>query len=125
MIIVYASKTGNVKRFINKLETNVKAHNVKDIDVVNEPFVLVTYTSGFGKVPKEVVSFLELNHKYLIGVASSGNKNWGLIEMGGTYAKSGDVISEMYSVPLLHKFENSGFPSDMKLFLERMNELDG
>ena len=46
MLVVYDSKTGNVKRFVKKL--NMKAVSVDERTEVDEPFVLITYTTGFG-----------------------------------------------------------------------------
>ncbi|GIQ64438.1 hypothetical protein PACILC2_30060 [Paenibacillus cisolokensis] len=72
MLIAYDSRTGNVRRFINKL--NVPAVQIEDGMTLDEPFVLVTYTTGFGQVPQKVQSFLKQNHRYLRGVSASGNK---------------------------------------------------
>ena len=44
---------------------------------VNEPYILVTGTIGFGEVPQEVQQFLQVNHQHLQAVAASGNRNWG------------------------------------------------
>lgn len=118
MLIVYASKTGNVKRFIAK--TGLDAVHVKDCPVVDEPFVLVTYTTGFGLVPAEVSSFLSNNHKYLVAVAASGNVNWG----DDMYAKSADTISLLYGVPVLMKFELSGTSDDVDLFIQEVSRVE-
>lgn len=119
MLILFDSKTGNVERFIDSLELAPTAtlRLSKDLCVA-EPFVLVTYTTGFGEVPAATSSFLENNHSYLKGVATSGNKIW-----GANYGKSADAISKQYQVPIVHKFELSGMPADRSLFLERVEEL--
>lgn len=58
MLIAYDSKTGNVKRFINKLKLPaVQAVQIDEALTLNEPFVLVTYTTGFGQIPDKVVHF--------------------------------------------------------------------
>ncbi|MED2737195.1 class Ib ribonucleoside-diphosphate reductase assembly flavoprotein NrdI [Bacillus toyonensis] len=119
MLIVYASKTGKVKSFINKL--GMRAVEVQDGITVQEPFVLITYTIGFGQVPEEVQNFLEDNHKYLRGVISSGNRNW-----GSNFGKAGDIISQNYrladgsNVPLLHKFEMAGTNKDVEIVRNRI-----
>jgi protein involved in ribonucleotide reduction len=115
--IVYDSKTGNVRRFIQKLE-----HRCIQIDealLLDEPYVLITYTTGFGQVPPKVSQFLERNYTHLQGVAASGNKNW-----GHSYAKSADVISTLYEVPVLCKFEMSGTQHDINLFQERVKQIE-
>ncbi|MES5837419.1 class Ib ribonucleoside-diphosphate reductase assembly flavoprotein NrdI, partial [Bacillus cereus group sp. MG11] len=44
MLIVYASKTGNVKRFVGK--TGLETVQISDGLLVNEKYVLITYTTG-------------------------------------------------------------------------------
>lgn len=119
MLIAYDSKTGNVQRFIESLALPA-ADTVRITPglVVSEPFVLVTYTTGFGDIPPSTVSFLQENHLYLTGIATSGNKIW-----GANFGKSADTISEQYRVPTLLKFELSGLPTDKRLFMERVEEL--
>ncbi|MCR8994562.1 class Ib ribonucleoside-diphosphate reductase assembly flavoprotein NrdI [Brevibacillus laterosporus] len=119
MLIAYYSKTGNVKRFVDKISNQFRCVSILDNSIVQEKFILVTPTHGFGLVPKDVETFLNENHANLVAVASSGNNNWGV----DLFAKSGEIISEKYNVPLLIKFENSGFPSDIKNFVERVHEL--
>lgn len=116
MIIVYDSKTGNVERFVNKLDMSVI--KIEESMIVTEPFILITYTTGFGNPPKTTMNFLENNYKNLIGVASSGNKNW-----ADNFCKSADIISEKYNIPIVHKFELSGFDSDVKIVQKKIHEL--
>ncbi|MDP5274182.1 class Ib ribonucleoside-diphosphate reductase assembly flavoprotein NrdI [Chengkuizengella axinellae] len=113
MKIVYASKTGNVKRFINKI--NISSVQLHSELIMDEPFILVTYTTGFGQVPEEVEQFLKFNHNQMVGVVASGNRNW-----GSNFGKSADIISNQYGVPTLHKFELSGTTRDLEVFKERV-----
>jgi protein involved in ribonucleotide reduction len=117
MLILFDSKTGNVKRFIQKL-ANVRARQIEDGLEVDEPYVLVTYTTGFGSVPEKVASFLKRNHHYLQGVAASGNRNW-----GEGFAKSADRIANEYGVPVVSKFELSGTVRDVETFLKGVDAL--
>lgn len=55
MLIVYDSITGNVKRFISKLQ--LPAVQIQNQMTIDEPYVLVTYTTGFGQIPDKVSSF--------------------------------------------------------------------
>lgn len=110
-IIVYDSLTGNVKRFVSKL--GIEALKVSQDLIITKPYILITYTIGFGEVPKSTSTFLEKNKDYLIGIAVSGNKNW-----GDNFAKAADIISAKYNVPIIHKFELSGTNKDVELFLE-------
>jgi ribonucleoside-diphosphate reductase 2, operon protein nrdI len=113
MLIAYDSKTGNVRRFIEKLK--LPAVRIEESMAIDEPFVLVTYTTGFGQVPEKVASFLRDNHAGLRGVSASGNRNW-----GSGFALSADRISEMYGVPVISKFELSGTTRDVEKFVQEV-----
>ncbi|WP_028399345.1 class Ib ribonucleoside-diphosphate reductase assembly flavoprotein NrdI [Ectobacillus panaciterrae] len=116
MRIVYDSMTGNVKRFIHKL--GMPAMQIREDLVMDEEFILVTYTTGFGNVPERVEKFLERNHSCLKGVSASGNRNW-----GDSFGASADRISNQYNVPIVSKFELSGTSKDIQLFKERVLEI--
>lgn len=118
MLIVYDSLTGNVQRFIKKLDY----YSLKLTEglIVQEPYILVTYTVGFGEIPNSTKDFLKVNFNYLQGVATSGNRNW-----GANFGKAGERISDQYLVPLLLKFELSGTKHDIEIFKQgvaRLNE---
>jgi protein involved in ribonucleotide reduction len=114
MLLVYTSRTGNVKRFISKLDfpSIPLTENLE----VNEPYVLLTYTDKFGEVPEHVKVFLEqTNGEFLEGVASSGNRNW-----GPKFAKAADIISLQYHVPVALKFEIAGTKKDVEIFKKKV-----
>lgn len=121
MKIYYFSFTGNVRRFIKRTELNnaVEITQSNCAEPVDEPYLLVTGTIGFGEVPKPVQSFLEVNHQYLRGVAASGNRNW-----GQNFAKAGRTISEQYNVPLLMKFELHGTNKDIDEFKDKVGNFN-
>lgn len=110
MLVAYDSKTGNVRRFVSK--TSFPCVEIDPELMLDEPFVLVTYTTGFGQVPEKVVAFLKRNHSMLRGVSASGNRNW-----GASFAKSADTISSLYDVPVITKFELSGTGRDVDQFM--------
>jgi protein involved in ribonucleotide reduction len=112
-VIYYTSLTGNTRRFVKK--TGLPAVEIKRGMKAIKPFVIVTYTIGFGQVPQIVDEFLEQNSDLLRGVAVSGNRNW-----GDSYGKAGDIIANKYNVPLLLKFELAGTDDDVKTFKERV-----
>lgn len=117
MLLLYASRTGNVRRFVSKLD--FPSIPLTDDLVVNEPYVLITYTDKFGEVPEPVRMFLEqTNGEFLKGVAASGNRNWGKF-----FAKSADAISQQYHVPVLHKFEIAGMKKDIEIFKKKVEEM--
>ncbi|CAM4390567.1 protein NrdI [Paenibacillus macerans] len=116
MLIAYDSKTGNVKRFIQKLD--LPAVQIDENMTLEEPFVLITYTTGFGQVPAKVSAFLEHNHQRLLGVAASGNRNW-----GERFALSADLIAQRYHVPVVAKFELSGTKQDAERFKQEVSRV--
>ncbi|WP_062746295.1 class Ib ribonucleoside-diphosphate reductase assembly flavoprotein NrdI [Shouchella tritolerans] len=115
--IVFDSKTGNVKRFVAKLPFD-DIEQIDDTTMVDKPFVLITYTTGFGDLSPRTRVFLEKNHEQLQGVAASGNRVW-----GDCFARSADTIANMYNVPVLHKFELSGTSRDVDAFLQGVNSI--
>lgn len=117
MLIVYDSLTGNVERFVRKVTTN--SVKISQGLIVDEPFILVTYTFGFGGVPDSTANFLENNYKQLMGVASSGNRVW-----GSNFARAGDTISNQYLVPTILKFELGGTNKDIEVFMREVAILD-
>lgn len=116
MLVVYDSLTGNVKRFATKLKMNTV--KLEENLALEEDFVLVTYTTGFGNVPTQVEDFLAKNHRHLRGVSASGNRNW-----GDLFAVSADKISNQYNVPVISKFELAGTSRDVQIFKERVSSL--
>lgn len=116
--IVYSTLTGNIEKFISKLNHNNITKIEKGIRVY-EPYVLIVGTINFGEVPIEVKNFLRNNYKNIIGVTGSGNRNW-----GKNFAVAADIISEKFSVPLLSKFELSGNTHDVDNFIKKVEELE-
>ncbi|NBD26360.1 class Ib ribonucleoside-diphosphate reductase assembly flavoprotein NrdI [Paenibacillus glycinis] len=116
MLIAYDSRTGNVKRFIQKID--LPSVQIEDSTVLEDPFVLVTYTTGFGSPPAKVLSFLQKNHRNMLGVSASGNRNW-----GDGFAKSADHIARLYGVPVLSKFELAGTGRDVENFLREVKTI--
>lgn len=102
---------------MEKIEHYSKEH-VDEVEDINSPFILVTYTTNFGEVPQSTKDFLDKNGKHLIGVAASGNKNWGEF-----FAGSADRISRSYQVPIIHKFELSGTAKDVDLFNQEVEKV--
>lgn len=121
MKVVYFSFSGNVRRFIKRTElTNVMEITQNNCsERMDEPFILVTGTIGFGEVPPPVQSFLDINHDLLQAVAASGNRNW-----GQNFAKAGRSISERYHVPLLMKFELQGTTNDISEFKDKVGHFN-
>ena len=121
MKVVFFSFSGNVRRFINKAElTNtMEITQTNCSERIEEPFILVTGTIGFGEVPQPVQTFLDVNDDLLKAVAASGNRNW-----GQNFAKAGRSISERYQVPLLLKFEVQGTADDINEFKDKVGNFN-
>lgn len=117
LLIVYDTLTLNNKRFVTKLD--IPSVRITEGLVVNEPFVLVSYTVE-GETPQTTWDFLERNNSSMIGVASSGHPNWAA---SGNLCKCADNIHEKYGVPIVHKFYSCGTKADRKIFLEGVQNL--
>ncbi|AHH04000.1 NrdI protein (plasmid) [Borrelia nietonii YOR] len=115
ILVVYASKTGNIERFIAKTGLKDTFRIVTGSEIVNRPYVLLTYTISFGKVPSEVENFLKHNFKLMVGVAGSGNRNW-----GDSFCNAVNLIRNEYNVEEILKFELSGTSHDVENFVERI-----
>lgn len=108
MNYAFASRTGNVESIVNALGLDaVKIES--GAETVDGPFVLFTYTDGYGDVPGEVLDFLVANSPDLKGVIVSGDTGY-----GDAYCKAGDVIAEDYGVECLYKVENAGTDEDIE-----------
>lgn len=112
MLVVFDSLTGQTKRFAQKLEYPTIHIKLYEGDP-NCDIFLVTRNINFGSIPETTKNFLDLYKDRVIGVAVSGNKNW-----GENYGKAGDSIQALYNIPLILKFEGSGFPKDVLLVKE-------
>ena len=107
MKVAYASRTGNVESIVDRL--GLDALRIDDgSETIDEDFVVMTYTDGFGEVPAEVESFLAVNSANLKGVIVSGDTSY-----GEAFCGAGDVIADTYGVPCLLKVENDGTEEDL------------
>ncbi len=111
-MIAYASRTGNVRYITSKLEA--ETIEIKEGLQLDKPYLLMTYTDGFGDIPVKVAQFLEQNSPLCKGVVVSGNSNFGHQVFGG----AGDKIALRYRVPLVRKLELRGYPTDYEAIQE-------
>ena len=121
MLVYFSSVTENTSRFIEKLDVPALRIPLKTADAalftVEEDFVLVTPTYGQGRVPPQVVKFLNLeqNRVRCKGVIGSGNRNF-----YEDFAMAGNRVSAKLQVPVLYRFELAGTPEDVKETQERL-----
>ncbi|MGE9752849.1 class Ib ribonucleoside-diphosphate reductase assembly flavoprotein NrdI [Bacillus inaquosorum] len=121
MIITYESKTGNVRRFVKALQhkLDIEAIEITDDTIINQEFIHITYTIGFGEVSERTLSFIKKNKNKIRGVAVSGNKVW-----GDNYGLAGDKLSAKFHTPLLLKFELSGTKQDLQKIIQEVQLID-
>lgn len=119
MIIYYDSKTGNVKRFIEKIKqtTGWQCMQISDAMEVSDTGHLVTYTTQIGCVAESTKRFMEQYSRFVFTVSSSGNMNW-----GENFALAADKIAAEYKIPILIKFELSGLDRDVTTFIQKIKE---
>lgn len=115
MVVIYDSLTGQSKRFATKISHRIEDVNRYIPDPTDE-VLLVTRTFRFGEVPEPTKRFLERFAKQVVAVCVSGNKNW-----GASYGVAGDKIQAEYGIPLIHKFEASGFDTDVNIVKQWIN----
>lgn len=106
MIVVFDSLTGQGKRFAHKL--GYECIDINSYTHTDDEICLITRSWGFGKVTNETYNFLKEHHKQVIGVAVTGNKNW-----GANYGAAGHKINDEFAIPLILKFEASGLDEDV------------
>lgn len=111
IVCYWSGKTGNTKRFVEKLDMELKKIPCE----VTEPFILVFPTYGDGQVPRPVYDFAIKNRELIRGVVACGNRSF-----GETFAMGGKVISHCFGVPLLHKVELFGTDEDAQIIKEKI-----
>lgn len=122
-MIVFASRTGNVRYIVRKLDKSIPTMEIIEgaEQFISKPYLIFTYTDGLGEVPERVSKFLDIgdNAKYLKGVIASGNTNFG----HNVFCFSADVISEKYNVPIINKIELRGYDKDIKIIEEAYEKI--
>lgn len=112
-IIYYDSKTGNVARFVEKVNRERQSwHAVPVTGKFQGQGHLVTYSAGDGHIPHLSFDFLELHAEGILTVSVSGNRNWGLRFGAAAYR-----INERYGIEIGLLFELSGFDQDVENFI--------
>lgn len=116
-MIVYSSRTGNVKHIVEQLK--LPNQEIYDGLVVDNPYFLFTYTDGLGETPDKIVSFLsnKINSENIMGVIATGNLNFGEF-----YCKTADEISNKYNIPVIRKIDLRGTNEDLESIITQYNE---
>jgi protein involved in ribonucleotide reduction len=107
-MIVFASRTGNVRYMIGKL--GLPSAEITEDLVIHRPYLLFTYTDGLGEIPLRVDTFLNVkeNQDNLKGIIVTGNINF-----GDLFCKAADLINQKYNVPIIRKIDLRGTDQDV------------
>lgn len=117
MIVFFSAKSGNTARFVDKLDLpalRIPYRADDPLPVPDAPYILITPTYGSGlirgAIPDRVVEFLDVpgNARLMRGVVGSGNTNF-----GAGYTRAATLLSRQFDIPVLHRFELLGLPSDI------------
>lgn len=115
-IIYDGLEKGNIFEFVQKL-SEFKSEKIQDFQNENEDLFLITKTVKYGEITDTTENFLKKYSKLVIGIAVSGNRNF-----GSNFAKAGDLIAEKFNIPLVLKFENKGFEEDIEYIKKWLND---
>lgn len=108
MKIYYISRMGKTETLAKNISN--EATKIEDFSLlVNEPFIILTYTDGAGVLPKGLKEFLDNNKNYLKGVVSTGS----LARHAETFCFAADIISKDYNVPTILKVDGAGTQEDV------------
>lgn len=119
-MIVYASRTGNVRHIANNISSD--SIEIQDGMIVDKSYIILTYTDHLGDVPTVVSDFLRDNHQHCRGVVASGNSNFG----HQYFCQAANKISKQYDIPIIKKVELRGFQKDYdEIKLHYYNLIEG
>lgn len=107
MLVVYDSLTGQGARFAKRLGLDYVS--ILDYEGEEDEVFLVTRNYDFGQITVDTEEFLEDYADKVVGLAVSGNRNWGT-----NFGAAGDKISKQHGLELVLKFEGSGFSHDVE-----------
>lgn len=103
MKLVYASRTGNVQKMIDRL--GIKAVKIVDgNETVDGDYMLITYTDGNGIIPPSVINFIDINRDGLKAAAVSGNME----RHADTFCGAAEELVDKYGVKIIAKFDKDG-----------------
>ena len=117
--IVYASKTGHVEKIVQSLDIEDPLKIIDGTEKTDGEYVIFTYTTGKGKIPKQVEAFLSANPG-LKAVVGSGSKAKSHIE---TFNFAAENISKEYGVPILGKLDGVGSEKELEEIRKELEKL--
>ncbi len=117
MKLVYATRTGNVQKLVDKIGYNDVLEIETGDERVNEDYLLITYTDGAGEIPQVVEDFLRNNLVGLKKIAVSGN----MARHANTFCGAADEILKMKNVEVVARFNSAGDDSIVELINKALN----
>lgn len=113
--LVYYTKTGNTKRFVDKINgyESIELSPIDPFITLNEPYILVIPSYEPNVLPEiyeTLVDFFEINDNVVLcaGTFSGGNLNFN--DKFGVTAK---WIKKKYNIPIIRMFEFQGGDRDV------------
>ena len=116
--IAYASKTGHVQKVIETLGLTNAVKINDGTETIDGEYVIFTYTTGKGKTPKQVDTFLAANPG-VKAVVGSGSTSKSHIE---TFNFAAENISRFWNVPIIAKLDGVGTAEDMALIKKELEK---
>lgn len=119
-IIYFSNRSGNTKRFVEKLGYE-NSYSVEQLPIATREYILFVPTYGSGNndyaIPRPVATFLNVkaNRDLLRGVVGFGNMNF-----GKDYCKAAKIIAKKTGVPILGTVEIFGTQQDVETIRERL-----
>lgn len=118
MKLVYTSRTGNVEKLVNEINTSNTLKIETGKEVLDEAAVLVTYTDGAGILPETVRSFLDANKGKVRYAAVSGNH----VKHPTTFTGAADILEKEYGIPVIARFDLAGSEAVVKAVKAALSE---
>lgn len=113
MLVVYYTLTGNVRRFVKRLDMDsLELSKSNLLTQVNENYIVIapTYDDEITDIISEFIDYKN-NKQYLIGFVGSGNLNF-----DNNYVFNAKDLSKKYNKRLIYSFEYSGTDTDIANF---------
>ena len=117
--VAYASRTGHVEKIVGKLGLTNALKIVDGTETLEGDYVIFTFTTGKGKTPKQIETFLAENPgvKAVVGSGSTAKSH---IE---TFNFAAENISKAYGVPVIAKLDGVGTDEDIALIKAELEKM--
>ncbi|UUV47044.1 ribonucleotide reductase assembly flavoprotein [Bacillus phage vB_BanS-Thrax5] len=121
MLIVYLSLTGNIRKFVERLD--MKSLEISQSNLqqeILEDFILIT-PSYNDQLTQDISTFIDHknNKSHLVGIVGSGNRNF-----DNMYCFNAKALSKKYNKPLVFTFEFSGTDKDIIDFKKEVDAIE-